>query len=169
MLYFDVLKQSFFWLNHEITCWILVPFLSETVEASWCYFFENWFMKFKCPNLLKPLKFIIQQNYRSFYTSEPSTLAHFNMRHPVFCHTSYMLIKFQKRKCWKNFPTFWKQLFCYFEWKWHIILSMKPKCNIWLVVWFPIFYTFCSKRKHTSKRRTKHTKKISVAACMIVA
>ena len=26
-------------------------FLSEAVEASLCYFFENWLMKFKCPNL----------------------------------------------------------------------------------------------------------------------
>ena len=26
-------------------------FLSEAVEASLCYFFENWLMKLKCPNL----------------------------------------------------------------------------------------------------------------------
>ena len=40
---------------------ILAPFLSEAVEASRCYFFENWLMKVKCSNLLKPLSTIIQQ------------------------------------------------------------------------------------------------------------
>ena len=53
-----------------MACWIWAPFLSEAVEASWCYFFENWFMKLKFPNLLKPLGTIIQQNYWSFYPSE---------------------------------------------------------------------------------------------------
>ena len=31
--------------------WYMVPFLSEAVEVSLCYFFENWLMKCKCPNL----------------------------------------------------------------------------------------------------------------------
>ena len=29
----------------------LVPFLSEAIEASQCYFFENWLMNLKYPNL----------------------------------------------------------------------------------------------------------------------
>ena len=29
--------------------------MSEAVEANQYYFFENWFMKLKCPSLLKPL------------------------------------------------------------------------------------------------------------------
>ena len=41
-------------------------------------------MKFKFPNLLKPLGTIIQQNYWSFYPSEPFSFVHFNMIHPVF-------------------------------------------------------------------------------------
>ena len=40
-----------FWQNHENPFWILVPFLLEAVEASLCYFFENWLMKLKFPNL----------------------------------------------------------------------------------------------------------------------
>jgi hypothetical protein len=40
----------------------LAPFLSEAVEASRCYFFQNWLMKLKCTNLLKPLDTIIQEN-----------------------------------------------------------------------------------------------------------
>ena len=40
-----------FWQNHENPFWTLVPFLSEAVEASLCYFFENWLMKLKFPNL----------------------------------------------------------------------------------------------------------------------
>ena len=36
-------------------------------------FFENWLMKLKCPNLLKSLGIIFQQNYWSFYPSEPFT------------------------------------------------------------------------------------------------
>ena len=27
-----------------MSSWILAPFLTEVVEASWCYFFENWFL-----------------------------------------------------------------------------------------------------------------------------
>ena len=50
----------FLWYNHEISYWILAPFLSEAVEASWCQFFENWLMKPKCTNLLKPLGTINQ-------------------------------------------------------------------------------------------------------------
>jgi hypothetical protein len=40
-------------------------------------------MKLKCPNLLKPLGTIIQENYQPFYPSEPFRITHFNMRHPV--------------------------------------------------------------------------------------
>jgi hypothetical protein len=38
---------------------ILALFLSEAVEAIQCYFFENWWMKLKCPLLLKPLATIV--------------------------------------------------------------------------------------------------------------
>ena len=62
---------------------ILAPFLSEAGEDSRCYFFENWFMKLKIYDLLKPLGTITQQNYWSFYLSEPFQKARFNMRHPV--------------------------------------------------------------------------------------
>ena len=70
-------------LKSPVFYWYLVPFLLEAVEASLCYFFENWLMKLKCPLLLKPLGTIIQKNYQSFYLSEPFTLARFKMRHPV--------------------------------------------------------------------------------------
>ena len=40
--------------------WYLIPFLLEAVEASLCYFFKNWLMKLKFPNLLNPLWMIIQ-------------------------------------------------------------------------------------------------------------
>ena len=39
---------------------VIWPFLSEAIEASWWYFFENLLMKLKCPNLLKLLGTIIQ-------------------------------------------------------------------------------------------------------------
>ena len=35
-------------------------FLSEAVEVSLFYFFENWLMKLKYPHLLNPLGIIIQ-------------------------------------------------------------------------------------------------------------
>ena len=65
---------------------ILAHFLSEAVEASRCYFFINQCKKHKCPHLLKPLGTVIQQNYWSFYPSEPIQKACFNMRHPVVKH-----------------------------------------------------------------------------------
>ena len=71
----------FWWLDHP---WLISDtFLLETVEASLCYFFVNWFMKLKCPNLLKSLGTLIQENYQSFYPSEPSRILRFDMRHPV--------------------------------------------------------------------------------------
>ena len=72
-------------MDHQksIFYWYLIPLLSEAVEASRCYFFENWLIKFKCPNLLNTLGTMIQDNYQSLYLSGPFTLARFNMRHPV--------------------------------------------------------------------------------------
>jgi hypothetical protein len=63
---------------------ILAPFLSEAVEASQYYFFENWLMKLKCPNLLKSVGTMNQENYWFFYLSEPFRIIRFNMRHPVY-------------------------------------------------------------------------------------
>ena len=40
-------------------------------------------MKLKCPNLLKPLDTIIQENYEPFNPSEPFRIIRFQMRHPV--------------------------------------------------------------------------------------
>jgi hypothetical protein len=57
--------------------------LSEAVEASQCYFFENWWTKLKCPLFLKPLTTVVQENYQPFYPSEPFRIIHFTMRHPV--------------------------------------------------------------------------------------
>jgi hypothetical protein len=51
IFYFDVLKEFFFWQDHENSCWILASFLSQAVEASLWYFFKNWLMKHKFPNL----------------------------------------------------------------------------------------------------------------------
>ena len=81
---------------------ILALFLLAAVEASRCYFFENWWIKLKCPLLLKPLGTIVQENSQSFYPSEPFRIIHFTMRHPVptwykcsivFCKISQNLSK----------------------------------------------------------------------------
>ena len=72
-------------MDHQKSNFSLISdtFLSDAVEANWCYFFEKWLMKLKCPNLLKPLGTLIQENYWSFYPSDPSRIPRFNMRHPV--------------------------------------------------------------------------------------
>ena len=70
-------------LENPIFHWYLVPFLSEAVEASQSYFFQNWLMKLKCPNLLKPLSTIFRENYQPFCPSEPFRILRFQMRHPV--------------------------------------------------------------------------------------
>ena len=51
-------KMTFCGMDHQKSNFslILALFLLEAVEASWCYFFENWWMKLKCPLLLKPGK-----------------------------------------------------------------------------------------------------------------
>ena len=40
------------WIIAGIWYVILAPFLSEAVEASRCYFYENWLMKLKCSLLM---------------------------------------------------------------------------------------------------------------------
>ena len=62
---------------------ILAPFLSEAVEASRCYFLENWLMKHKWATLVTMQSEIQHQNSQYFYPSEPFTLDHSDMRHPV--------------------------------------------------------------------------------------
>ena len=47
-------------IENPIFHWYLILFLAEAVEASLCYFFENWLMKLKFPNLPNPLGIIIQ-------------------------------------------------------------------------------------------------------------
>ena len=64
----------------------LAPSLSEAVKASLWHFSKIWGSKVKCPLLLNLPSKKNQRNYWSFYPSEPSTIAHFNVRHPVIIH-----------------------------------------------------------------------------------
>ena len=54
-LYFNVLKKKIFWQNHQNSCWILAPFLSEVVEAVWGQKSLKWWIRHKFPLLRKPL------------------------------------------------------------------------------------------------------------------
>ena len=57
--------------------------MSEAVEASLCYFFENWLMKLKFPNL-RNIQIPSNKIYLAyFYLSEPFQNMHFAMRDPV--------------------------------------------------------------------------------------
>ena len=85
----------------------LAPFLSEAVEASGCYFFQNWLMKLKIPNYLKPLDTIIQENYQLFYPSEPFRITRFKMRHPVI-RTGIRDFSQTEKKTSLNEATFFK-------------------------------------------------------------
>ena len=64
-------------------------FLSEAVEASLCYFFENWMMKVKYPKLriIQIPSNTILQAY--FYLSDPNYFWRFNMRYPVLSKFIY--------------------------------------------------------------------------------
>jgi hypothetical protein len=42
---FGCFEKKKFWVESQNINMNLVPFLSEAVEASLCYFFENWWMK----------------------------------------------------------------------------------------------------------------------------
>ena len=74
----------FFCYNHEISYWILAPFLSEAVEASRCYFFENqeWISKIYYLRIAKLLSNKILLTH--FNLSEPIHKTQFNVRYPVF-------------------------------------------------------------------------------------
>ena len=95
-------------INHQksIFQWYLIPLLSEAVEASWYSFFKDRLKKLKCPHLLNKLGTLIQENYWSFYPSEPFTLARFNMRHPVCTHKLFVYVidwfyKIKRQRIWK--------------------------------------------------------------------
>ena len=60
---------------------------------SLCYFFENWLMKLKCQNLLKPLGTLTYQNSQFYYPSNPFSFHHFTMRHPVVQDSSNFFAK----------------------------------------------------------------------------
>jgi hypothetical protein len=76
-------KQIFFVriMKYQVEFWHLLSW--RLLRPDYVTFFENWWMKVKCPNLLKPLGTMIQQNYWSCYPSEPFSFVHFNMIHPV--------------------------------------------------------------------------------------
>ena len=87
--------------------------ISDTLSVRGCWgqpmsFFWKLVDETQISKPLEATRHHKSKKYWSFYLSEPFSFDHFTLIHPVFCHTSYMLIKFQKRKCWKNFPTFWK-------------------------------------------------------------
>ena len=56
------------------------------MRPAYVTFFENWLMKHKSPNLLKPLDTTIYQNSQFYYPSESFSFHHFNVRHPVVVH-----------------------------------------------------------------------------------
>ena len=63
----------FFWYNHEISYLILAPFLSEAVEASRCYVYENqeWISKIYYLRILKLLSNKILLTHFNLSLSEP--------------------------------------------------------------------------------------------------
>ena len=52
-------------------------------------------MKLKCPNFLKPLDTIIQENYQHFYPTEPFRILRFQMRHPVYYKIHLLKFEYQ--------------------------------------------------------------------------
>ena len=89
-----------FWIiKYTIFYWYLTLFFSEAVEASRCFFFENWLMKLKCPNLLRPLS-RHHISKKIINPSEPFSYIHFTMIHPVpwlFKRVSCLLERFIKQ------------------------------------------------------------------------
>ena len=65
-----------------------IHFFSNTLSVGGCrgqpmLLFENWLMKHKWATLVNMQQEIYYQKSQSFYPSEPFTLDHINMRHPV--------------------------------------------------------------------------------------
>ena len=79
----DVLKNFIFLYNHKISYWILATFLSEAVEASRCYFFENQECISKVYNLRIPKLLSNMIFCKYFNLSEPIHNVQFNVRYPV--------------------------------------------------------------------------------------
>ena len=75
-------------------------------------------MKLKCSTLLKPLGTIIQENFWSFYPSEPFRITRFKMRHPVWCHIKDTIHILFSSQHYQIIPiTLW-------VWQWWF-------CNVW--------------------------------------
>ena len=111
-------------------------FLLEVVEASGCYFFENWLMKLKSPNHLKSLATIIQEKYWFFYPSEPFSFDHFNMIHPVLV-IRYIFIMYWSKAQGFVFPKL-------FQIETHSVLIQiyPPKKYSWKIIFDAIFAFF---------------------------
>ena len=66
-------------IKNPIFYWYLISFRLEDVEASLCYFFDNWLQISKYHNL----GHLYLWNHQSWYLSDPNYFTHFDMRHPV--------------------------------------------------------------------------------------
>ena len=88
-------------------------------------------MKLKFPYLLKPLGTIIQQNYWSFYPSEPFSFVHFNMIHPVFYRFNVKLT---------SIPS-------------GIANTVIPK-NVWNLEWKPVRYSITTKKEPNNEEKS---------------
>ena len=58
-------------------------FLSEAVEASQCYFFENRLIKLKCPHLLKVLLSFLKLGSQLLLVIWDFKVCHIELEHPV--------------------------------------------------------------------------------------
>ena len=59
-------------------------FLSEAVEASQCYFFENRLIKLKCPHLLKVLLSFLKLGSQLLLVIWNFKVCHIELEHPVY-------------------------------------------------------------------------------------
>ena len=137
-------------MDHQKSISLLI---SDTLSVRGCWgqpmlVFENWLMKHKFPHLLKPLGTIIQQNYWSFYPSEPFSLDQFNMIHPVLARTNVGI--WDKALCKVGTVVEHTFFFCSLKNGFipKIFNCIELLCKRWFITFFAKFFTFAVENQH---------------------
>ena len=99
--------KKIFWQNHQNSCWILVPFLSEAVEAVQVQKSFKWWIRHKFPLLRKLLSISFWQICQNIWSSQVFTLSQFQVDPVIILHPflviNYSQICIERRIYSNNF------------------------------------------------------------------
>ena len=97
--------SEFILRNHQNSCWILAPFLSEAVEAVWGQKSFKWWIRHKFPLLRKPLSISFWYICQNIWSSQVFTLCQNLTVDPVNVHALFS--KILSNFCMTHAVSYW--------------------------------------------------------------